>query len=240
MIKSGLKQDIDNLLEEFDKTRSLRFIDFACLWRDKSFNFIFTYKLNQNDLREFIEEAFNIVLDPLCSDTTPERSISSLYFIYCLYTSQPIEPKVPINLTLNKFKFFRSLLAATKESKQIDACYIFLKLVSLGAFNLVARNKPFGPLTIRKTVVSSAQTSRELPIGQLCDLESYIGKLQWIHTLYNNKKRSLEGDDVAEVKNLELINDELFSEYEKLSERTIPEAGSPDEVDVDGAQFNNL
>ena len=51
-IASGVRTDFEKLLKEFSETDSVRFEDFASLWRQKKMTFIFCGRENEMEVRE--------------------------------------------------------------------------------------------------------------------------------------------------------------------------------------------
>ena len=102
---SGFRQDMEELFSRFltpeeedstengetDKSKeiSLRFTRFSHFWRQMDFSLVFRYRLQENDLREFIEETYLVVLPNVCSEYPFERRVSALYLLYSLFVKQP-------------------------------------------------------------------------------------------------------------------------------------------------------
>lgn len=224
-IRNGLREDVNNLIEDFDRMASVRFVDFSRLWKERHLSWIFTYKLNIIDMREFIEDAYQIILDQLNRSAKPERAILILYLIYCFYMCQPITPKIPIKLNLSKFKAFRYLFQESRVNKHLDACYIWMKLLSLGAFHMVDQTKAYGPLAMKKdpTLGASSSSTNNFSLDRTCEIQTEMEKVKNLHYSYLALKDSLEGPDAENVKALSLVRDEFFDQFANILEKSAEE-----------------
>lgn len=210
----GLREDIELLLGNFLAKGSLKFADFAECWREMNFVFVFTFRLNQSELREFIEDAFLVALEYLNEMNSTEQSVSILFMIYSLFSCQPIEPKIPFKLTMDKFLLFRRLYDSCKRNGFNDACYVWLKLNSLGAFHFTLRDRALGPTYIKKIPANPDQNKVPITINNF-DFNKSIEELKRVHTDYLQMKNLLAPENTA-IQYLDLVNDSVFKEYDKL------------------------
>ena len=147
-VASGFRQDMEELFSRFiapeesteqmtedmtidekPKKISLRFSRFSSVWRQMNFSLVFRLRLNENDLREFVEEIYLLVLPNVCIEYPYERRVSALYLLYSLFVKQPknICQKIRINsLYLDQF---RELIQISKQSDQLDVCFVWYKIV---------------------------------------------------------------------------------------------------------------
>lgn len=216
-VLASLREDCDLLLSNFLSKESFKFQDFTACWRDMSFCFIFTFKLNQSELREFIEEAFLIALEYVKETNTLEKSIGILYLICSLYTSQPINPKIQFKLTMEKFLHFRKIFHSCKEKGYTDACYVWMKLISIGAFHFTHRDRPLGPTYLKKIPANLDQNNMQ--VTPTCfDFTESIDELRRVHGDYLEMKRQL-GTEISSIRDLDHVNDSVFTEYKRISHR---------------------
>ncbi|XP_074598916.1 snRNA-activating protein complex subunit 1-like [Brevipalpus obovatus] len=213
-ILDGLRQDITKLIENYIAKEDHTFPNFASTWREMKFYFIFTSKVNQSELREFTEEAFLITLKFLdTTENSMQHSIAILFLMYCMFISQPLNPKIPFKLTIENYNRCRLIYKHCEEHQIKDACYVWLKLNSLGAFHFTHRERPMGPSYMKKHINTSLVPRSEIDFSS--EYKDSINELTRIHQEYSNLKRSLPPENGA-VKHLDLVSDSLFQEYTSI------------------------
>ena len=156
---AGFRHDMEVLFNRFNtpndecngqplKEISLRFTRFCELWREMNFSLIFRFRQNENDLREFVDEIYLEVLPFVGTEYPFARRVCALYLLYSLFVKQPIICQ-KIRINFQYLDQIRELIKRCKELEQLDVCFIWYKLLSLGAIDLVHVSRLMGPYFIR-------------------------------------------------------------------------------------------
>ena len=156
---SGFRQDFETLYHRFNtpepeadgqppKEMSLRFTRFCEIWREMNFSLIFRFRLNENDLREFVDEIYLEVLPFVASEYPLARRVCALYMLFSLYAKQPIICQ-KIRINFQYLAQIRELIQRCKQLEQLEIPFLWYKLLSLGAIDLVHVSRLMGPYFIR-------------------------------------------------------------------------------------------
>ena len=177
-VASGFRQDMEEIFSRFltidensrentPKEVSLRFSRFSQHWRQMNFSLVFRHRLNENDLREFIEEMYLVVLPNVCSQYPFERRVCALYLLYSLFVKQPQNLCVKIRVNFPYLQEIRQLIQKSKQLEQLDVCFVWYKLWSLGAIDLVDVCRRVGPYFIRNSRVTvGTETKTDFLLNQ--------------------------------------------------------------------------
>ncbi|RWS31958.1 snRNA-activating protein complex subunit 1-like protein [Leptotrombidium deliense] len=211
-VSAGFRSDVATLFNAFLATESVRFEKFAEVWRLLKFSCIFKGRQNRNEMYEFIEDMFSITLAQLKSSGAIDRQIACLYLLYGLYNKQQIEPKVKIRVTLETLQCLRQLYDRCKSEKHIDAAFIWLKMLSQGAFAFVSDEQVYGPSFIRSAKVVGSDNSEASDLSnQLCfALLPQIDELSKVHFQYQQMKGVQTHES---VNSLNLLENDIFDEF---------------------------
>ncbi|XP_054157945.1 uncharacterized protein LOC128956276 [Oppia nitens] len=202
------------------KVVSLRFSRFCQLWRQMNFSYVFSLRQNVNELREFIDEIFVEVLPNVSDDHRLERRVCALYLLYSLYCKQPkmsdnssltSTSKQKIRINFSYLEQIRCLIQTCKELEQMDVCYVWYKMLAIGAVHFVHVSRLMGPLYIRNSrVTSETQTKTDFLIDQFkTSLYPPFDELSHIHEKYRTMKEELT-DDTPDLQQLDQIQDNIF------------------------------
>ena len=200
---AGFRQDMEELFNRFlstdkesDSTTSheisLRFSRFAEVWRQMKFSHVFRLRYNENDLKDFVEQIFLEVLPHLCENYPLERRVCALYLLYCLYVKQP-KSRQAIRMNFAHLEQIRALIQKCKQLSQLDVCYVWFKLLSMGAIDMVYVSRLMGPQYMHKCRnIYETQTETDLIIDQFkTSMFSPLMELSHIHERYRTLKDSL-------------------------------------------------
>nr|XP_045010796.1 snRNA-activating protein complex subunit 1 isoform X2 [Jaculus jaculus] len=140
-IPPGLQTDCETLLSRFQETDSVRFEDFAAIWKSMKFGTIFCGKMRNLKKNIFTKEALALAWRYFLPPYTFQIRVGALYLLYGLYGTQPCQPKQKIRVALKDWdevmKFQQDLLNA----QHFDAAYVFRKLRLDKAFHFTAMPK---------------------------------------------------------------------------------------------------
>ncbi|KAG8449367.1 hypothetical protein GDO86_016134 [Hymenochirus boettgeri] len=131
----GLVADCETLLGRFQETDSVRFEEFAAIWKDMKFSQIFFGGMRNLEQCKFAREAFSIACKYFLPPYTFQIRVGALYVLYGLYNTQLGQPKQKIRIALKDWNevetFYQDLLGA----QHFDAAYIFRQLRLNRAFH---------------------------------------------------------------------------------------------------------
>lgn len=151
-IAAGFRNDAEKLLDRFVAKKSLKFADFAEVWRDLHFTTIFMGRESLRELTEFIEECYrNALLFMDASD--PYQKVGTVYLLYSLYLKQPsllLKSQVPIRVSFRQvFEIYNVenhfLEGSICNDDVLDLTYIVTKLFKMEAFSICCFPIPMGP-----------------------------------------------------------------------------------------------
>ena len=174
-VASGFRQDLEELFNrlitpddneemsssETPKQISLRFTRFCGIWRQMNFSLVFRHRHNENDLREFVDEIYLLVLPFVGSEYPLERRVFALYLLYSLFVKQPKSISQKLRINFSYLQQIRELIQICKQLEQLDVVFVWYKLWSLGAIDVVLvrkrlesnknNEKKYFPILITKT-----------------------------------------------------------------------------------------
>ncbi|XP_047657930.1 snRNA-activating protein complex subunit 1a isoform X3 [Tachysurus fulvidraco] len=145
------KSDCEELLRRFQQTKSVRYEEFASIWRVMDFSSVYYFQIR----------------------------VGALYMLYGLYFTQLVSPKEKISIALKDWMSVQNFVADAVDCQHLDVVYIYRKLVSEKAFFYSAMpnqltfdakrrfknknmNKSFQDLPDRVTELVNASTLEEI------------------------------------------------------------------------------
>ncbi|ETE64110.1 snRNA-activating protein complex subunit 1, partial [Ophiophagus hannah] len=213
----GLRTDCEALLTRFQQAESVRFEDFALLWRQNRFDTIFYGKIRTPEQIKFTKEALALVWPYFLPPYTFQIRVGALYLLYGLYNTQLCQPKQKIRVALKDWaevsKFKQELL----DAQHYDAAYIFRKLLMDKAFYFTAVPK-FETKNIHehykrmKCLISMDQSQPDKAISLIKD--DFAAKFQDIILDYQQwQKKKMESP-------LSTVGDEMRNRKEGCSQES--------------------
>ncbi|KAE8586965.1 hypothetical protein XENTR_v10021819 [Xenopus tropicalis] len=131
----GLKADCETILGRFQETDSVRFEEFAAIWKDMKFSHIYFGGMRNLEMSKFAREALSVASHYFLPPYTFQIRVGALYLLYGLYNSQLCQPKQKIRVALKDWddieKFYQDLIGA----QHLDAAYIMRQLRLSRAFH---------------------------------------------------------------------------------------------------------
>ncbi|XP_041365124.1 eukaryotic translation initiation factor 5B-like [Gigantopelta aegis] len=212
---SGVRLDFENLLKSFTETETVRYEQFAEVWRKMKFSMLCAGRQNDREVREFMDECFHIALSYYLPPYNFQVRVGGLYLIYGLYFTQLCFPRSKIRVTLDQWKQILEFQEDAKSQKHLDVDFCFQKLLFKHAFLFVATSKQVYPRSgdTVETVVSSEMPD-ELKETQGCLQTMFsanvLEELSAVHTQYEKIKISLAGPDAERpARSLDMIQSKL-------------------------------
>uniref|UniRef100_H2ZI60 snRNA-activating protein complex subunit 1 n=1 Tax=Ciona savignyi TaxID=51511 RepID=H2ZI60_CIOSA len=140
---SGLKSDVEDLLHKFVETESLRYEEFSKLWRAANFSLVHAGRAGLREKREFMDEAFKIVLKFTLPPHNLQVRVGAVYTLYALYHTQRQQPKTKVRMPIASWKDLLSLHHELAAQKHYDADYVMRSIMTKDRiFEFVAYPSP--------------------------------------------------------------------------------------------------
>ncbi|GAB4828249.1 hypothetical protein Ancab_035161 [Ancistrocladus abbreviatus] len=111
---SPFKQDIDELIQEFDEGEFKMLGEMKRLWLSRKFSYIFD-ALPFANLPVFMQSMFTHCLSHMVTTSSLPHRLGGLYCLYCLYETQPFKPPFKIYLSLGELRRLKTLVTDAKE-----------------------------------------------------------------------------------------------------------------------------
>ncbi|XP_042307829.1 snRNA-activating protein complex subunit 1 isoform X2 [Sceloporus undulatus] len=221
----GLRTDCEALLGRFQEAETVRFEEFAALWRQQRFHTVFYGKIRTPEQIKFTKEALALVWPYFLPPYTFQIRVGALYLLYGLYNTQLCKPKQKIRVALKDWaeviKFQQELL----DAQHYDAAYVFRKLRTDKAFYFTAMPKLLSFRTKKnmhdKTEMKSKfrdPTDRVAMVNP----EEFLEETKNVHEHYQQMKCLISRDQSQPDRAINLIKDDfptnfmnIFLEYEQ-------------------------
>ncbi|XP_071812184.1 snRNA-activating protein complex subunit 1-like [Apostichopus japonicus] len=139
----GLNKDIEQLMDNFVKTGSVRYEGFCQIWQEMNFSLVYCGLKIMEHKREFIEEAFRLAVAYLSPPFDFQQRTGGLYLMYAFYSTQRYQPKLKIRLSLQQWEHLKDIESEFKNQGHLDAAYILMKLKAAKAFIFAYSSKQF-------------------------------------------------------------------------------------------------
>ncbi|KAL7992737.1 hypothetical protein Chor_016993, partial [Crotalus horridus] len=189
----GLRTDCEALLTRFQQAESVRFEDFALLWRQNRFHTIFYGKIRTPEQIKFTKEALALVWPYFLPPYTLQIRVGALYLLYGLYNTQLCKPKQKIRVALKDWAEVSKFKQELVDAQYYDAAYIFRNLRMDKAFYFTAMPK-FLSFRTKKNMHENTEMKREFidptdRVAMLCH-ENFLEGSGRAKTLADIKARS--------------------------------------------------
>ena len=202
--------DRDALFHAFRCHASLKFSDFASCWRDHKFGFVL-YGRRVKELRVWLSDAYAVALTDVRADQPLERRVFGLFLLYALYFRQPSKP-MPIRVSLIAFEPLLELRQLAQQQKLLDVLFVWHKLVSSTAFQVVFSDKIYGPTTAKASVKATTDASISRAADLLSTLDPELALVSDLNSKYEGLKQKLAKSNPA-VEDLLSQEADVFSEF---------------------------
>mgnify|MGYP002715459373 FL=1 len=187
--------------------------------------YYFSGRFNENDLHEFIDECFIICLSQMNQDKPLERRIAGLYLLYSMYVKQPLNEQrtqqldIKIRMTQDDLFNARQLYSDCKENGQTNVCFLWFKLLSIGAIHFVFANRQnYGPSYIMNSRLTDQKMVNRIMVSYQTEKDK-MAKIQDIHSTYILIKETIKKSDDQLVPMVIKDNDgckHIFDQLEKI------------------------
>ncbi|XP_076439443.1 uncharacterized protein LOC143279135 isoform X2 [Babylonia areolata] len=253
---TGIQSDFEKVLTSFVETKSVRYEDFAKIWREKKLSMICAGRQTDREAVEFMEECLKVAVRMFLPPYGFQARVGALYLLYGLYLTQPCLPKVKIRLMRDDWEQVKSLQEELTRQSHHDTNFILQKLLLDGAFYFCAasqeaRSRYSQTEEANKGTVEVLREDRQ----RIDDLftDETLEQMNMIHGRYHQQKVRVAGPDASRPdRSLDVLHDkfpvsvkEILKEHheqwrKKESSRqgtrslpTIPEGGESEEAESD-------
>lgn len=241
-LTAGCKKDFEKLLKAFKETGTLAFDAFSKCFRDMDLVTIFMGRLSEAELVEFSEKLLQLAISYAMSfrermpedysdeattssaafndsaELTLQERIFGVYLAYSLYYVQPSEYVSQIRITPEQAHDLAAFVnGILLPDKHYDAVLAYFRLVSFGAFRIVAFEKDYNPL-LNKRFDKGTLNEGMLPhFEELSLLKSFandplLAQADIIHKRYEAAKQDCNVADLAIVNVIKKNISELYED----------------------------
>ncbi|KAG9282822.1 snRNA-activating protein complex subunit 1 [Astyanax mexicanus] len=135
------KSDCEELLGRFQQTDSVRYEEFAAIWRDMDFSSVFYGMTTRLEKRTFTRLAFATVYSYFLPPYSFQIRAGALYMFYGLYHAQIPLPKEKIWIALKDWVHIQNFVSEALSCQHLDVVYVYRKLESEKVFYYTAMPK---------------------------------------------------------------------------------------------------
>lgn len=216
---TGLKSDCETLLCRFQKTDSVRYEEFAVIWREMNFSSIFYGKMGDLEKNSFTKETLTLACQYILPPYSFQIRVGGLYLLYGLYHSQLCQPKQKIRIALKDWDDLISFQQDLLHAHHYDAAFIFRKLRVAKAFHYSAMPKLLCYRTKKKIGQDAVKEEfREKPnnINEVLSTD-VLEEIVNIHEHYQQMKCLISADRNQPDKALSLIKEEFVINLKNIA-----------------------
>ncbi|KAL8615805.1 hypothetical protein ACOMHN_048513 [Nucella lapillus] len=210
---TGIQSDFEKILTTFVETKSVRYEDFAKIWREKKLSLICAGRSSDRETVEFMEECMKVAVKMLLPPYGFQARVGALYLLYGLYLTQPCLPKVKIRVTREDWEHVKSLEDEFKRQSHHDTNFILQKLLLDGAFYFCAvaqeaRSRYSQSEETNKSMAESLREDRQRIDSLFSD--EILQQLGMIHGRYHKQKVRVAGPDASRPdRSLDVLHDKF-------------------------------
>ncbi|GLH04972.1 snRNA-activating protein complex subunit 1 [Gryllus bimaculatus] len=239
----GARTDCHHIVEKFARLNTLRYHDFAEIWRQLKFPYIYFGHHCLEELIEFTEEVLRIAKEKWLKSEALNEQTGGLYTLYGLYLKQPTDGLVKVRITPKDYELVEKFHEQIKVGGHHDANYILARMHIIGAFRFCISEYPYG---VEKSYRAYHEDDRSL--WEIKDEPLYIkrlqnddifNKLEDAFKQYHKSKCELDSEPSENPPSLLSYVDSLFGQKLKQQFRTITQVNDDDDDDGDGGHSDN-
>ncbi|XP_046691839.1 snRNA-activating protein complex subunit 1a isoform X2 [Silurus meridionalis] len=134
VLRIPFKNDCEELLGRFQQVESVRYEEFAAIWRAMDFSSVFYGMITNYEKRPFTRLVFTTVYDYFLPPYSFQIRVGALYMFYGLYFTQLVWPKEKIWIALKDWMCVQNFLSDALTCQHLDVVYVYRKLVYEKAF----------------------------------------------------------------------------------------------------------
>lgn len=217
---NGVRTDFEALLQKFTETESVRYEEFAAIWRDMKFSLLFAGRQDDREVQDFVDECFKIALKFCLPPHNFQIRVGGLYILYGIYCTQPTVKRRKIRVTQDIWNKILEFQSEAHQQEHLDVEFIFHKLRYHEAFHYCATESYVYPN--KSDTVIDVTTREEFREEQSMLYELFstdvLEQLAAVHQHYHhmkvaleNKKNIVQGETETDMpaKSLDVIQQDL-------------------------------
>ncbi|KAJ1883561.1 hypothetical protein H4R99_000480 [Coemansia sp. RSA 1722] len=136
---SSIEGDVRTLMRTFQRLQAYDIESFCDVWKALNFSLVHFVATEKNSRQNFMRTAYRLILSHFQPGAILEIRIGVIYALYLMYFTQPVNfPNIAIRVPMDLWVMLTKLYQYCKETEIDDLVYVFDKLMSDGAFELVA------------------------------------------------------------------------------------------------------
>ncbi|XP_001511006.2 snRNA-activating protein complex subunit 1 isoform X2 [Ornithorhynchus anatinus] len=214
----GLQADCEALLRRFQDKDSVRFEDFAAIWRDLKFGTIFHGKMGHLEMSNFTREAFALSWRYFLPPFTFQIRVGALYLLYGLFFSQRCQPKQQIRIALKDWDEVMQFQQDLTNAQHYDAAYVLRKLRLEKAFHFTAMPKPLSYRIKRKMPSTEFKEEFKEPQDRVTKLitSDVLEEMLNVHDHYQKMKCAISAEKSKPDRALDLIKNDFVGDVRSV------------------------
>ncbi|KAL6057532.1 hypothetical protein STEG23_023076 [Scotinomys teguina] len=214
----GLQTDFETLLSRFQEMDSVRFEDFAELWRSMKFATIFCGKMRNLKKNMFTKEALALAWRYFLPPYTFQIRVGALYLLYGLYNTQLCQPKQKIRVALKDWDEVIRFQQELGNAQHFDAAFVFRKLRLDRAFHFTAMPKLLSCRMKKKIQQTEVTQKFKDPNDRVMKLitSDVLEEMLNVHDHYQNMKHAISADKSMPDKALSLVKEDFFDNIKNI------------------------
>ncbi|XP_076873013.1 snRNA-activating protein complex subunit 1a [Brachyhypopomus gauderio] len=218
------KTDCEDLLGRFQQTKSVRYEEFAAVWKSMNFSSVFYGYATRHEKRSFSRIAFATVYNYFLPPYNFQIRTGALYMIYGLYHTQLVWPREKVRIALKDWVHVQQFLSDATGCQHLDVVYVYQKLVSERAFLYAAMPKPLTFDAKRRFFNKSVNEEfQETPsrVPKLINVDT-LEEIANVHGHYERIKKGLTMSSSVSVTLINLIGQlqECTLDFQQWQEKT--------------------
>lgn len=217
-IPPGLQTDCETLLSRFQEMDSVRFEDFAELWRSMKFATIFCGKMRNLKKNMFTREALALAWRYFLPPYTFQIRVGALYLLYGLYNTQLCQPKQKIRVALKDWDEVIRFQQDLTNAQHFDAAFVFRKLRLDRAFHFTAMPKQLSCRMKKKAQQTEVTQKFKDPNDRVMKLitSDVLEEMLNVHDHYQNMKHAISADKSTPDRALSLVKEDFFDNIKNI------------------------
>ncbi|KAK9886409.1 hypothetical protein WA026_016688 [Henosepilachna vigintioctopunctata] len=222
----AFQADVENFLLKFEKLYSLRFSDFASVWKEMQFSYVNSGQHYYTFIRQFVENCFFVLKKFIVYPKNIFTEVGALYLLYALYFKQLIKDWVKIRITLDEYLKLQDLVERLRQEQQLEPLFCYAKLLTNNAFEFVFQKKPLAPES------SSIKCKLTLDLKGILNEDNFLEKFTKTVTNYKDalSKFSVENPGLGIFEST--ILEEIQSTVDSLEKSTEPMELPPEDNSI--------
>ncbi|XP_044763723.1 snRNA-activating protein complex subunit 1-like [Coccinella septempunctata] len=145
ILSVAFQADVESLLTEFEKSKSLEFQVFSNVWKKMMFSYVFSEQQYYTFVKNFMENAFLVIKKFIMFPRNIYTEVGALYLLYGMYFKQTVKEWIKIRVTLEEYEKIQDLIERLKSLYELEPLFVYNKLKKVDAFEYVFQRRIIAP-----------------------------------------------------------------------------------------------